>query len=204
MPFDVADVSESGAEFYTLTGKHVEDDNIVGFYISDAVSSLTAGHSYLYQVSGGSSAINLNGSSAILTEAVVAAKDGFVGVLPNDNGGTGKIRVENESKSRVEGNYVMSGGKFRYIAAGGAANVKAYRAYVDADELDELKASAPGRRLLRLETMVTDDQPTDIIINLTDEAFINWNEPVYNIMGMQVGKGATGVLIQNGQKFIVQ
>ena len=96
----------------------------------------------------------------------------------------------------------MSGGKFRYISAGGASNVKAYRAYIDAGELDASSGTpAPGRRILYIKDM--QDVATDIE-DLTVGQLIDWSKPVYNIMGMQVGKGATGVLIQDGQKFIVQ
>ena len=204
VPFDVTDVSESGADFFTLTGKHVEAEELVGFYLSNSpVSSLTAGRSYIYHVQAGKSAINLNGASAILTEADNSVlTDGFVGILPGDCDGTGKVRVENESKDKVNGNFVMSGGKFRYISAGGASNVKAYRAYIDAGELDASSGTpAPGRRILYIKDM--QDVATDIE-DLTVGQLIDWSKPVYNIMGMQVGKGATGVLIQDGQKFIVQ
>lgn len=204
VPFNVTDVSEAGADFFTLTGKHVEAEELVGFYLSELpVSSLTAGRSYIYHVQAGKSAITLNGASAILTEADNSVlTDGFVGILPGDCDGTGKVRVENESKDKENGNFVMSGGKFRYISAGGASNVKAYRAYIDAGELDASSGTpAPGRRILYIKDM--QDVATDIE-DLTVGQLIDWSKPVYNIMGMQVGKGATGVLIQDGQKFIVQ
>ena len=48
-----------------------------------------------------------------------------------------------------------------------------------------------------------EDAATSLEDFLNNATLINWNEPVYNMLGQQVGKGTTGVLIQNGQKFFV-
>lgn len=206
-PYYVPDVSTAGAKFYTLTGKVLDGDRLAGVVISeDPVTALEAGHSYLYQVDKGSSAINLEGCMNLTTEAWVG-KDGFVGCLTGDGGGTGKISVP-AGRPRADGCYVMSGGQLRYVSAGATASARAYRAYFDVSELDEVEpASVPRRCFLRWEEFKGqvgyEDTPTGI--NEVEEvSVINWNEPVYNIMGIRVGKGATGVLIQNGRKFFVK
>ena len=206
-PYDVLDVSTAGAKFYTLTGKVLDGDRLAGVVISeDPVTALEAGHSYLYQVDKGSSAINLEGCMNLTTEAWTG-KDGFVGCLTGDGGGTGKISVP-AGRPRADGCYVMSGGQLRYVSAGATASARAYRAYFDVGELDEVEpASVPRRCFLRWEEFKGqvgyEDTPTGI--NEVEEvSVINWNEPVYNIMGIRVGKGATGVLIQNGRKFFVK
>jgi len=206
-PYDVPDVSTAGAKFYTLTGKVLDGDRLAGVVISeDPVTALEAGHSYLYQVDKGSSAINLEGCMNLTTEAWTG-KDGFVGCLTGDGGGTGKISVP-DGRPRATGCYVMSSGQLRYVGAGATASARAYRAYFDVSELDEVEpASVPRRCFLRWEEFKGqvgyEDTPTGI--NEVEEvSVINWNEPVYNIMGIRVGKGATGVLIQNGRKFFVK
>lgn len=44
------------------------------------------------------------------------------------------------------------------------------------------------------------------IDNVTEvkDAVLDWNAPVYNVMGQKVSKGFTGIAIQNGNKFIVK
>lgn len=49
-------------------------------------------------------------------------------------------------------------------------------------------------------------QKTVGIDNVTEvkDAVLDWNAPVYNVMGQKVSKGFTGIAIQNGNKFIVK
>ncbi|MBQ7648330.1 MAG: hypothetical protein IJS92_04555, partial [Paludibacteraceae bacterium] len=61
---------------------------------------------------------------------------------------------------------------------------------------------APGRKVMYAYNQ--EDTATSLEDFLNNATFINWNEPVYNTLGQQVGKGTTGVLIQNGKKFLVQ
>ena len=52
---------------------------------------------------------------------------------------------------------------------------------------------------------VTTGDPAGID-NVTEvkDAVLDWNAPVYNVMGQKVSKGFTGIAIQNGNKFIVK
>ena len=213
VPFNVsaASVATSGAKFYTLTGKHVESETLVGVYISDPVTELVAGHSYFYQMEDGKTSISLTGASSFVTNAVNSG-DGLIGCLTGDVDGTGKLVIpagqpNGDNTDKPNGCYGLSKGKLRYVSAGSTGTIKPYRAYIDASELEE-PAPAPG--IIRRMIMNADYQGSfdpgvaTSIVEVSDVMFIDWNQPVYNIMGMQVGKGATGVLIQNGQKFLVQ
>lgn len=207
-PYDVPDVSTAGAKFYSLTGKVLNGDKtqLAGIVLSeDPETELVAGHSYFYQVDAGSSAINLTGCMNHVTHAWENGADGFVGCLVDDNGG--KTYVPN-GVERINGNYILQSGKLRYVAAGTTASIRAYRAYINVGELEDVDAkSVPKRRIVRAEgfegELGMEDTATGID-ELAENSVINWNEPVYNIMGMRVGKGATGVLIQNGRKFFVK
>lgn len=207
-PYDVPDVSTAGAKFYSLTGKVLNGDKtqLAGIVLSeDPETELVAGHSYFYQVDAGSSAINLTGCMNHVTHAWENGADGFVGCLVDDNGG--KTYVPN-GVERINGNYILQSGKLRYVAAGTTASIRAYRAYINVGELEDVDAkSVPKRRIVRAEgfegELGMEDTATGID-ELAENSVINWNEPVYNIMGMRVGKGATGVLIQNGHKFFVK
>ena len=207
-PYDVPDVSTAGAKFYSLTGKVLNGDKtlLAGIVLSeDPETELVAGHSYFYQVDAGSSAINLTGCMNHVTHAWENGADGFVGCLVDDNGG--KTYVP-DGVERINGNYILQSGKLRYVAAGTTASIRAYRAYINVGELEDVDAkSVPKRRIVRAEgfegELGMEDTATGID-ELAENSVINWNEPVYNIMGMRVGKGATGVLIQNGRKFFVK
>jgi len=203
-PYDVPDVSEAGATFYTLEGKVVYGETFAGIVMSDKVDELIAGHSYIYQVDKESNAINLTGCMNLTTTAWVNDADGFVGCLPGD----GEKLTVPAGRERKNGCYIMQGGKLRYVPAGTNGAIIKYRAYIDVSELDEVDAkSVPKRRIVLAEGFTGEVGMEDTatgIGEMTENTVINWNEPVYNIMGVRVGKGATGVLIQNGRKFFVK
>lgn len=204
-------IAGEGAAFYTLDSKDVVDGAITGINIVpvDDDAELEAGKSYLYRICDGFTAITLlHGQSDETDVDINDKKDGFVGVLPGTPGlVAGKLQVPDGVEPRTEGCYGVSGGRISYIAAGATARLKIYRAYIDASEL-EVEGAIPSPKRIKLnmdlETQTTSEDIETDLSDLTDAMFINWDEPVYNVMGIQVGKGTTGVLIQNGQKFIVQ
>lgn len=215
VPFDVTDLSGAGADFFDFTGKilNAKGDALAGIVISEKLTSLEAGHSYFFQMQDGKSAITLTGANTFVTIAEKLGDDGFVGCLPGDGE---KLYVpsgtsEYAATDRTNGCYGLSGGLLRYVQPNATASAKQYRAYIDASELPVVKASSAPRRRVILSSdydesieFGTDDPLQTGIDELVDAKYLNWSEPVYNIMGIQVGKGAKGVLIQNGQKFLVQ
>ena len=190
VPFDVVDAASSGAKFYTIESKAVKGSSLNGFTLSEPHTSLVAGHSYIYEMNEGVNVISFTGSGTYLYNA----ED-----VPDDGSDEGVLTVPYNG-SRIDGCYILYQNKMRYVAITNQT-VKAFRAYIDASEVSDGGAATPGRKMLICEG--AENVPT-AIVDIPDAMFINWDEPVYNIMGMQVGKGATGVLIQNGQKFFVQ
>lgn len=202
VPFDVASVAGSGAQFYTIESKTVSGATLLGFTLSEPHTALVAGHSYIYEMEEGINEINFNGSNTFLYNAVDIADDGLVGCLAKDkdpdSSKEGVLTVPYNSP-KSDGCFILYKNKMRYVNITNQT-IKALRAYIDASEVTD-GAPAPGRKMIVCEG--AEGVPT-AIVNVPDAMCINWNEPVYNIMGMRVGKGATGVLIQNGQKFFVQ
>ena len=218
VPFNVDDVSGAGAEFYELTGKvlNKEGTALAAFETSDAVASLVAGHSYLFKMKDGQTAINFTGSTTFVSNAYAGDDDGFVGCLPGD--AAEKIYVPSSTASyatdgRLNGCYILNNNAMHYVTPNATGSARHYRAYINAKELPEKPAAAvPLRRAVFTGDynpnegldFDTEEGVVTGVNELSDPVFINWNEPVYNIMGIRVGKGATGLLIQNGHKFYVQ
>ena len=169
---------------------------VCNYFISDPVTELEVGHSYIYQIEGGYTSITLQGSSAFVNNADTDPDDGFVGCLPGD----GESMTVPGVASRVDGNYGFSKGTLHYVQPGATPTIKKYRAYVKASELEK-GDPAPGRRMLMNSDYTGEVTGIDDVVEVV---FIDWSKPVYNIMGVQVGEGATGVLIQDGHKFLVQ
>lgn len=202
VPFDVASVAGSGAQFYTIESKTVSGATLLGFTLSEPHTALVAGHSYIYEMEEGIKEINFTGSNTFLYNAVDIADDGLVGCLAKDkdpDSSTEGVLTVPYNSPKSDGCFILYKNKMRYVNITNQT-IKALRAYIDASEVTD-GAPAPGRKMIVCEG--AEGVPT-AIVNVPDAMCINWDEPVYNIMGMRVGKGATGVLIQNGQKFFVQ
>ena len=192
VPFNVPLAFVSGANFYTIENKLVSGSNLTGIILADVTDGLEAGHSYLFTATA--SSVDIYFGTASATTASTASDDGFLGCLPGDGSyvaGVGGV------SPRSDGYYGVKDNQLHYVASG-TPKAKPYRALIKASELGT-GASAPGRRIMYVDNTATSIE--DLLENAT---FINWNEPVYNMLGQQVGKGTTGVLIQNGQKFLVQ
>ena len=202
VPFNVPMSFVSGATFYTIDSKIVSGSVFGGLNLAEVTDNLEAGHSYIFEATG--SSIDIYYGSASATNASVIANDGFVGMLPGDGA---SMKVPAGVTPRTDGCYGIASNKLRYVAEGGIATIKPYRAYINAGELPS-GAPAPGRRVVLVDnsenTENGENTATSIEDLLNNATSINWNEPVYNALGQRVGKGTTGVLIQNGKKFFVQ
>lgn len=195
VPFNAPLSFAEGAEFYTIAGKTISGDNLNELIIEQVTTNLEAGHSYMYYTTGTS--IDIYGG-AIVSNAVVDGSDGFVGCLPGDGevSGTGGVTP------RYDGFYGLKDNLLHYVASG-TPKAKTYRALINAAEISESGggSSAPGRKVIM--SYEAENTATGVD-ELVDGKFINWDEPVYNVMGIRVAKGSTGVLIQNGKKFLAQ
>lgn len=173
---------------YNVSGVYKSGDKVTGIGLSEEASTiLEAGKPYVFEASASDLYVQYG-------EFTVAGDRGYAtGLVGNLT--SGKIYVPDDGNC-----YGISNNLIRRVLPGATASIGAYKAYINVDGLDEVGASpAPGRRVIYVENTATSLE--DILDGAT---FINWNEPVYNVLGQQVGKGTTGVLIQNGQKFLVQ
>lgn len=184
LPFAVSrsETFFSGVTVFQITGKHMSGSSITGIEMEEVEGMLEAGKPYIIQASA-SAMSAWHGDDEV---ALPVSATGLVGNL----GSSYAVPV---------GNYVISSNKIRKVVYSGTANVGQYRAYLNLDAVPEVGgASAPGRRVLYVESTTTS------VEDLENATLINWNEPVYNMLGQRVGKGTKGVLIQNGQKFMFQ
>ena len=173
---------------YNITGVYKSGDKVTGIALEEEASTtLAAGTPYIFETTSSDLYVQFG-------EATTAATRGYAtGLVGNLE--AGKIYVPDDGYC-----YGISNNQIRRVLPGASASVGQYKAYINVDGLAEVGASpAPGRRVLYAEDTATSIE--DLLENAT---LINWNEPVYNTLGQQVGKGSTGVLIQNGQKFLVQ
>lgn len=185
-PFAVSTSLLSGVEeIYNITGKVMSGVDLLGIemeVVEDEV--LEEGKPYVIMANS----------------TTLSVKYGAKTTMATTGNATGLVGNMSASPINVPvGCYGFSNNLLRKVAYAGTATTGQYKAYIDISTVPTIGAPAPGRRVLYAENVGTS---VEDILNGTES--INWSEPVYNIMGQQVGKGTTGVLIQNGQKFLVQ
>lgn len=188
LPFPVSRSDEffSGVDVYNVTGKHMSGVNVTGIELEEETGALVAGKPYIIQAT----ASELSAWYGVATAESPVSATGLVGNL----GDAYFIPV---------GGYIISSNKIRRVAYANTGKVGQNKAYLDLSAVPTVGgSSAPGRRVIYSETVA--DAATALDDFLAGATEINWNEPVYNMLGQQVGKGTKGVLIQNGQKFLVQ
>lgn len=186
LPYAVSPTFLSGVDVFNIVGKHMSGVNVTGIEVEAEEGVLEAGKPYVIQAK--TSTLNVLYGAATVVAPVDDDSDGLVGNLS-----ASPLAVP-------DGCYGLSANQLRKVN-GGTATVGQYKAYLDLSEVEAVGGGAPvpGRRVIYAENVATSLE--DILDNVTE---LNWNEPVYNTLGQQVGKGTTGVLIQNGQKFLVQ
>ena len=188
LPFPVSRSEEflSGINVFNITGKYMSGSNITGIEMAEVEGILEAGKPYIIQAT----AATLSAWYGEATAMSPVSATGLVGNL----GSAYYVPV---------GGYIISSNKIRRVAYANTGSVGQYKAYLDLSAVpDAGGVSAPGRRVLYAEN--TEDTVTSLEDFLNNASEINWNEPVYNMLGQRVGKGTKGVLVQNGQKFLIQ
>lgn len=176
----------SGATFFNIVGKSMVDGQVSGLVMEEEKGDLVGGHSYIIKATDDNLKVLYYATEAAATDASY----GLVGNLS-----TTPLAVPN-------GCFGISKNQLRMVN-GGTATVGQYKAYIDlagVREFSSLDASAPGRIVL---TTNQPNTPTELE-NVLDGALLDWNKPVYNVLGQKVGRGATGILLQQGQKFLVK
>lgn len=184
----------SGVDVYSITGKYMSGDKLTGIEMEEVEDVLEAGVPYVILAKASTMSV-WHGSDEVVDPASAL---GLVGNLSVD-----PIFVP-------VGCYGIASNQLRRVAYENTAKIGQYKAYIDITDVPNVSSGTPSpkRRALYVENASSSTEEEQIPTSLEDllgnMTLINWNEPVYNMLGQRVGKGTTGVLIQNGQKFIVQ
>ena len=179
LPFDltadqVADAFGAGTKVYNFS-ETSDDSNNVTINFNEGDGSITANVPVLVKATEATSAQTFNNVITVpASEAQVGGNNvSFVGTYA-------PITV-------AAGDYFVSGGLL-YKSAG-ATNLKAFRAYIDAQEASSVKMFIDG-----LETAIS-------AINAEAEAE---QGAIYNLAGQRVSKAVRGIYVKNGKKVVVK
>lgn len=172
-----ANADESNAEFYEITGKTVDGDNVSSIIITP-VTTLAAGTPYIFLCE--ENALEMPYTGEAVTEPQQAT--GLVGSFTN---------VSNIPA----GNYILSSNKIRKIAEKGEASIRQYRAYLSLDEVPELTGPLPAKA----KSLRNANNPTSIKTIISSSTPQNH---YYNLHGQCVSPHTKGIVIYNGKKYL--
>lgn len=172
-----ANANESNAEFYEITGKTVDGDNVSSIIITP-VTTLAAGTPYIFLCE--ENALEMPYTGEAVTEPQQAT--GLVGSFTN---------VSNIPA----GNYILSSNKIRKIAEGGEASIRQYRAYLSLDDVPELTGPLPAKA----KSLHNANNTTSIKTIISSSTPQNH---YYNLHGQCVSPHTKGIVIYNGKKYL--
>lgn len=172
-----ANANESNAEFYEITGKTVDGDNVSSIIITP-VTTLAAGTPYIFLCD--ENALEMPYTGEAVTEPQQAT--GLVGSFTN---------VSNIPA----GNYILSSNKIRKIAEKGEASIRQYRAYLSLDDVPELTGPLPAKA----KSLRNANNPTSIKTIISSSTPQNH---YYNLHGQCVTPHTKGIVIYNGKKYL--
>lgn len=191
LPHAVALPFTWGVKVYSVKGVKLDDNNdFAGIYMVEETEMLVAGKPYLIEAVA--TQMNMWYATGAPTADKVVEAVGLVGNLD-----ASPIMYA----PMGEYIYILSDNKLRHVAAENKAKIGQYKAYFDLEDVDE-PAALPQAHAYKV-MYVEDSEQVATDVSETP-ATINWDEPVYNILGMRVDRNATGVLIQGGTKFIIR
>ena len=186
LPYAISQTFLETAEVYNVTGKFVSGSRVTGVALTPEEGILEAGRPYVVHTL--SSPLNAYYGEITATEVVPAP--GLVGNLSK------------EPLTVPAGCYGLSNSRLRLVTEGGRATTGQYKAYFDLSDVPEVSAIDQPMGSKMMYTTDTTETPTDVDALSGNSSQINWQLPVYNVLGIQVGEDATGVLIQNGIKYL--
>lgn len=191
LPHAVALPFTWGVRVYSIEAKKMNDkDELSGIYIVEETEMLTAGKPYLIEALATNMTMWYPTGAETVTETVPAL--GLVGNL-----GTKPVYVPVDC-------YGISNNQLRRVAAENTATIGQYKAYIDLTNVPvEGVGTTPMQSVYKVLYTAEEENVATNTEQLFDATGINWNEPVYNILGIRVDRNCTGVLIQNGKKFLV-
>ena len=186
LPYAISQTFLETAEVYNVTGKFVSGSRVTGVALTPEEGILVAGRPYVVHTLSSP----LHAYYGEITAAEVVPALGLVGNLSE------------EPLTVPAGCYGLSNSRLRLVTEGGRATTGQYKAYFDLRDVPEVSATDQPMGSKMMYTTDTTETPTDVDALSGNSSQINWQLPVYNVLGIQVGEDATGVLIQNGIKYL--
>lgn len=186
LPYAVSQTFLETADVYNVTGKFVSGSKVTGVALTPEEGILEAGRPYVVHTLSSP----LNAYYGEITAAEVVPALGLVGNLSE------------EPLAVPAGCYGLSNSRLRLVTEGGRATTGQYKAYFDLRDVPEVSSTNLPMGSKTIYSTDTTETPTDVDALFGNSSQINWQLPVYNVLGIQVGEDATGVLIQNGIKFL--
>lgn len=191
LPHAVALPFAWGVRVYSVSGAMRDDSgNLKGIYLEEEIEMLEAGKPYLIEPVDEKNTSTMQMWYAEGMDYVTDPVDAIAMV--------GNLSTEPLTVPR--GYYVLSQNQLRKVAIDNQT-IGQYKAYFDLDDLED-PAASPQAHAYKVMYVADSEQ---VVTDLSQTpGGINWDEPVYNILGMRVDRNATGVLIQGGVKFIIR
>ena len=186
LPYAISQTFLETAEVFNVSGKFVSGSRVTGVALTPEEGILEAGKPYVVHTLSSP----LNAYYGEITTAEVVPALGLVGNLSE------------EPLTVPAGCYGLSNSRLRLVTEGGRATTGQYKAYFDLSDVPEVSATDQPMGSKMMYTTDTTETPTDVDALSGNSSQINWQLPVYNVLGIQVGEDATGVLIQNGIKYL--
>ena len=178
LPYSVAEGNLKGATFYKIASKTNGSVNL------EEVTSLTAGHAYLYEVEEGKTALQVYGNAGTTVEEPVEASASGTGL-------TGAF-----VRTAIPlGKYMLKNNTLYYVDIADYAYVGANKAYIDASAISD------GEAGVKSLSFFEGDDPTAISTASAPEA-----ESVYTLDGIRL-QGIPkhpGVYVVGGRKVIIK
>lgn len=190
LPHAVALPFTWGVKVYSVDGVKMSNDVLSGIYLVEETEMLVAGKPYLIEAVA--TQMNMWYATGAPTADKVVEAVGLVGNLD-----ASPIMYAPMGKYI----YILLDNQLRRVGEGAKAKIGQYKAYFDLEDVGAPDALPQAHAYKVMYVEDSEQVATDVS---ETPATINWDEPVYNILGMRVDRNATGVLIQGGTKFIIR
>ena len=190
LPHAVALPFTWGVKVYSVDGVKMSNDVLSGIYLVEETEMLVAGKPYLIEAVA--TQMNMWYATGAPTADKVVEAVGLVGNLD-----ASPIMYA----PMGEYIYILLDNQLRRVGEGAKAKIGQYKAYFDLEDVGAPDALPQAHAYKVMYVEDSEQVATDVS---ETPATINWDEPVYNILGMRVDRNATGVLIQGGTKFIIR
>lgn len=183
LPYDVLSDDRSGAVYYNIVGKKIENGKVVSIVLEEEQGTLKAGQPYLFEATDTEVSNMYLDIADVDNAAEYGKKNGLVGCSSETTVKSGMFIV-NENK---------------IVKCGTGCKVKGNRAYINMEDVPEISShQTPAAK--RAVEMKIDNRTTGMVDFYTGEM----SDIYYNIQGQRVSSPKKGLYIVNGKKVIVK